>query len=220
LFIFVSVTVAVSSSPLNQVQIDTLANTMSIKAKNLYNLRDNEKTHTVRLYVKNTGSEDIPPTGWRLYFHSMYLMYPDVFPKNMTVELEVEHITVGMVQGDLYYLEPSSGFVGIHPGEERVYDIVAKFWMISRTDFMPLWYVVSANGGIKPRVVKTIESLDLEYVEPYNDVRQWKRFAADRYNPFTAQKRLERYKTTDTRKVYAYFFSLSRIILILCQNKS
>ena len=195
----------VSSSSLNQEQLDTLANTMNIKVENLYNLRDNARTHTVRIYVKNIGSVNIPSTGWRLYFHSMFLLFPEIFPKNMTVELKMEHIRVGMVQGDLYYLEPSTGFVEIHPNEEREYDVIAQFWMISRTDFMPLWYVVSEDGDIEPRVVKSTDSLDLEYVEPYDDVRQWKRFAADRYNPFTAQERFRRYKTTDKRKVNTTF---------------
>ena len=200
MFVLVSATV-VSSIPLNQDQLDTLANTMNIKAENLYNLRDNEKTHTVRLYIKNNGNSDIPSSGWRLYFHSMFLLYPEEFPKNMSVELETEHVRIGMVQGDLYYLEPSTGFIEIKPDEEREYDVIAKYWMTSRTDFMPLWYVVSEDGDIEPRVVKSTERLDLEYVEPYNDVRQWKRFAADRYNPFTAQERFKRYKSTDKRKV-------------------
>ncbi|XP_053390345.1 uncharacterized protein LOC123562093 isoform X1 [Mercenaria mercenaria] len=201
LSLIVAAIIAVKASPLTQEQLDTLASTISIRATNLYNLRDNEKTHTVRIYVKNVGNANIPASGWRLYFHSMYLVYPDIFPKNMSVELDVEHVKVGMIQGDLYYLEPSSGFVEIQPNEVREYDIKVAWWSVSRTDFMPHWYVVSKNDLVEPRVVNTTNSLGLEYVEPIDDVRQWKRFAADRYNPYTAQERLRRYRVEDQGKI-------------------
>lgn len=190
--------------PLTQEELDNVANTMDIRAKLLYNLRDNEKFHTFRIHVKNIGDRNIASTGWRLYFHSMYLLYPDTFPKNKSLELEIEHIRVGMIQGDLYYLEPSTGFVEIKPGEEREYDIQAAWWSVARTDFMPHWYLTSENPSIEPRVVNTTNALDLEYVEPFDDVRQWKRFAADKYNPFTPQDRARRYKAKNTGKVTCF----------------
>lgn len=189
------------SSPLTQAQLDSLANTMTIRAKMMYNLRENEKAHTVRIYVHNEGNTDIPASGWRLYFHSMYILYPDIFPKNKSVVLELERVRVGMVQGDLYYLDPTSGFKEIQPNETRTYDITAAVWSVARTDFMPNWYITSENDVIEARVVNSTNTLDLLYVDPFDDVRQWKRFAADRYNPFTAQKRMRRLSVADKGKV-------------------
>ncbi|XP_045212514.2 uncharacterized protein LOC123563659 [Mercenaria mercenaria] len=201
IFLVFTARVAVNASPLTQEQLDTLANTMNITVKMLNNLRDNEIPHTLRIYVKNVGNEYIPASGWRLYFHSMYLLYPDIFPKNKSVQLEIENVNIGMIQGDLYYLEPCRGFVKILPNEEREYDITAAWWSISRTDFMPNWYIVSKDSSIKPRIVSSTKDLELKFVEPFHDVRQWKRFAADRYNPFSAQERLKRILVKDKKRV-------------------
>lgn len=172
---------------------------MSIKVKMLGNLRHNEQYHTSRLTITNVGDHEIPGSDWRLYFHSMYLVEPKVFPKNMTLDRDTEKIRLGMVQGDLYYLEPINGFVPIKSNEIREYYIDAAWWSVSRTDFMPYWYLTA--NGTEPRIVESTNSLDLDFVEPHDVVGQWKRFAGDRYNPYSTQERMRRLATPDTGKV-------------------
>ncbi|KAH3867028.1 hypothetical protein DPMN_030153 [Dreissena polymorpha] len=190
-----------SADGLDQNQLDTLAETLKIEVRVIDNLRREATNHIVRTTLRNDGSEPIPASGWRLYFHSMLLVYPDVFPKNMTKELDVEQVRVGMVQGDLYFLEPMSGFKPLPAGSARNYNIVVSLWAVQRTDFMPLWYVTSTNVTVQQRVVRSTSSFDLEYVTDFDDVRQWKRWRGDRYNPFTPQERAERLAYDDSNIV-------------------
>ncbi|KAL4239994.1 hypothetical protein ACF0H5_000789 [Mactra antiquata] len=183
---------------LSQSQLDNLASSMSISLKVVQNLRYDGNNHTVRLTINNMGQDDIPGSDWRLYFHNMYLVAPGVFPSSKTLDLNDEKIRLGMVQGDLYYLEPITGFVPIKPADMREYYIVSQWASISRTDFMPQWYLTS--DGADPRIVETTASLDLENVEQFDDVRTWKRNTGDRYNPFTAQQRMRRLGTENSKE--------------------
>lgn len=199
-FLLTQVLTVVYASGLNHTQLKFLAETINVRVKVLDNLRDNERTHVVRITLHNNGSRPIPTSGWRLYFHNFYLLYPDTARVKKSVTLDLEKITVGKIQGDLYYLEPANGFVEIRSGDSRYFDIVSQYWSISRTDFNPNWYLASTDDTVEPLVVNSTRSLDLDHVEPFNDVKQWKRFAADQYNPYTAQERLTRYNVTDSGK--------------------
>ncbi|KAH3869272.1 hypothetical protein DPMN_032435 [Dreissena polymorpha] len=192
----------ISADELDQNQLDTLAETLKIEIRVIDNLRREATNHIVRTTLRNDGLEPIPSSGWRLYFHSMLLLYPDVFPNNMTKELDVEQIRVGMVQGDLYYIEPMSGFKPLPARSARNYNIVVSLWAVQRTDFMPLWYVTSADKSVQPRIVQSTSSFDLDYVTDFDDVRQWKRWRGDRYNPFTPQERAEQLAYDYTNSEY------------------
>lgn len=192
--------VSAQSAGLNQTQLDNLAENMAIRVKVLDNTRHDLTYHIVRTTLINNGNSPIPSSGWTLYFHSMLLVYPGVFPTNKTTEMSIEKVEVGMVQGDLYFMRPIDGFVEIDPGKERDYDIPVQYWAVQKTDFMPNWYVVSDDESVTPRICRSTAST-LDYVEAFTDVRQWKRGTIDRFNPYTAQERMENLGFEDTGKV-------------------
>ncbi|WAQ95651.1 HEX-like protein [Mya arenaria] len=177
---------------LNQGELDELASSLQIRVKVLDNLRNDGNRHIVQTTLKNIGQSPIPDVGWTLYFHSMLLAFPDSFQHehNKTVDMDIEKVQFGVVQGDLYYMKPILGFAPISPGKERVYNIIVQLWAVSKTDFMPLWYVSSDTEGVTPRVVKSTSSFDLDYVEDFGDIKQWKRSRADRYNPYSPQDQM------------------------------
>lgn len=189
MFGFIAGQLFTQASPLTQAQLQTFADNLDISVKVIDNLRKDTVSHIVRTTLHNNGSTSIPADGWTLFFHSMLLVYPEVFPKNKTVDLDIEKVQIGMVQGDLYFMRPIPGFVEIPPGAKRNYDITVALWAVSRTDFMPHWYLVSDDSRVEPCVVSST-GMDLNYVQPLTDPRQWKRATKDRYNPYTAQHRM------------------------------
>ncbi|WAR26469.1 HEX-like protein, partial [Mya arenaria] len=192
-----------SAVPLTQNELQGIANSLEIRVKVVDNLLHEFKSHIVQTFIKNSGQLPIPDSGWTLYFHSMLAAFPDILLQegNKTVDFDIEKVRFGLVQGDLYYMKPIDGFVPIKPGEERIYNVIVSFWAVSRTDFMPLWYVVSEDESVDPCIVHSTSSFDLDYVEPFKDPRQWKRWRADQYNPYTPEERLTRLKFNETGEV-------------------
>ncbi|XP_052764594.1 beta-hexosaminidase-like [Mya arenaria] len=202
LLLEILLTVQTSAVPLMQIELQELANSLEIRVKVVDNLRHDGQNHIVQTFIKNSGHSPIPDSGWTLYFHSMLPVFPDILLQkgNKTVDLHVEKVRFGLVQGDLFYMEPIEGFVPLKAGEERKYNVIVNLWAVSRTDFMPLWYVVSEDKSVQPYIVHSTSSFDLGYVRPFKDVRQWKRQRGDQYNPYTPEDRLARLKFTDTGK--------------------
>ena len=48
-------------------------------------------------------------------------------------------LTVGHVNGDLYYFTPTPSFPAIEPGEELVCTWHQKWWNVAISDFFPNW---------------------------------------------------------------------------------
>lgn len=193
--------VATGGTGLLQNQLDSIARDVSITAEVLDNLKNSAVSHTIRITLHNTGSDLVPSSGWSLFFHSTYLLLPTIFPKTLSSVLEIGKVRVSMHGGDLYSFEPVDMFKNIKPNETRVIEVEAAVWSISETDFMPNWYFVSKEAGVNPKIAGSTESLGLEFVKPFDDVRQWKRYTFDRYNPFTPQDRMNRLNVMDSGKI-------------------
>ena len=190
-----------TTTGVSQVQLNSLADGVHISAKVLDNLKNSAVSHTARIELHNVGGQVVPQAGWKLFFHSTYLLLPTIFPKTLSSLLEVENVIVSMHGGDLYSMEPASNFKQISPGETRLIEIDTAVWSISETDFMPNWYFVSTRPGVEPKVASTTKAMSLDFVKPFDDVRQWKRYTFDRYNPFTPQDRMERLYVRDTTNI-------------------
>jgi len=105
-----------------------------------------------------------------------------------------------MVAGDLYFLRPTDGFASMKPGETRDYDIVVALWAVSRTDFMPNWYVASDDINVEPRTCQSTD-MEISYMDDFTEARQWKRVNFDLFNPYTPQERKKKLGYVDTGKV-------------------
>ena len=184
---------------ITQNQLDTLAQTLVIQAEVTDNLKNGLDSHNVKISLQNNGSDLVPSAGWELFFHSAYMLFPSEFPKTLSTVLEKEHVKVTMHGGDLYSLQPASGFKEIAQNETRMIYIVVAYWSVSETDFMPKWYLTSDEAGVEPRVIQSTDSETLDFVAPFDEPRQWKRYRFDRYNPFTPQERYDRYYVRDTQ---------------------
>ena len=177
--------------------IDFIAYNVIVTAEVTDNLENGNASHEVLITLTNEGLSDVHELGWTLYFHSMYLLFPSVFPKTRHHLIKDAKVNVSMVQGDLYAMEPTADFGTLVIGETRTIRLTVAFWSVSRTDFMPRWYV--SAPGRRPRMLKATESLD--YVQPFDEAKQWKRYPDDRYDPFTAQDLSKRLGVADLGQI-------------------
>ena len=187
-----------------QQDLDIIARDVEITTEVIDNFKDSNSTHYVhgvRVKLHNRANILVPSSGWRLFFHNIYLLFPSIFPKAKSTVLDVEKIRITMHGGTLYSMEPVSGFRAIEPDETRVFELVSQFWSVAETDFMPYWYFVSTREDLTPRIVRSTEDMSLRFVEPFKDVRQWKRYVHDRYNPFTPQERMRRLQVNNTGRI-------------------
>lgn len=178
-----------------------MARDIAITAEVIDNLRQSSRTnfaHGVRIEFHKRGKDSVPSSGWKLFFHNLFLLFPSIFPRNNSTVLDIEKLRITMHGGTLYSLEPVESFKEIQPDETRVFELDSSFWSVARTDFMPYWYFVSTKEGTTPRIAEYTEDMSLRFVKPFKDVRQWKRHIYDRYNPFTPQERMRRLQVNDT----------------------
>ncbi|KAH3867197.1 hypothetical protein DPMN_030322 [Dreissena polymorpha] len=98
----------------------------------------------------------------------------------MTKELDVEKVRVGMVQGDLYFLEPMSGFQALPAGSARNYNIVVSLWAVQRTDSCPFGTSRQTNVTVQQRVCDPLCHLTSSTSLISMTSGQWKRWRGDR----------------------------------------
>ncbi|MBO0160384.1 carbohydate-binding domain-containing protein, partial [Vibrio parahaemolyticus] len=80
----------------------------------------------VNMTLVNQG-EAVDSKDWAIYFHSIRLI----------LDVENEQFKISRVTGDLHKLEPTDKFDGFAAGEEVVLPLVAEYWQLFETDFMP-----------------------------------------------------------------------------------
>ena len=193
------------SSPLSQEAISKIARNLKIYATVLENRREqNTVTHTVQISLSNYDIEPIPCCDWVLYFHSFFLLFPgktdNDFPQTRVKRLDDQKVIVRMIQGDLYSIEPISGFGAILAGEWKNITVIAEYSSVSVSDFMPNWYITQKTevSGVRPAIVT--DTMTLNYVLPFEDPSQWKRYPEDRYMPVSPQSRKRRLGVSSKRQ--------------------
>ncbi|MBV7314677.1 beta-N-acetylhexosaminidase [Shewanella sp. NIFS-20-20] len=132
--------------------------------------------HTIHLNLSSQTA--LPATqDWSLYFHSVRLI------------LAVDHpdFTVTRLTGDLHKLTPTASFAGFNKGETIAIPLVAEFWSLFESDFMPRAYVIV--GDAEPRVLASMDTEVLsDFVSPITADAQL-RTADDANVPATALSR-------------------------------
>lgn len=66
-----------------------------------------------------------------------------------------------------------------------------KFWSVARTDLFPNWFL-TGPAGTEPRILRSTQGDDLDFVAPFADLIQQKRYDFDAYAARTAQERYDR----------------------------
>ena len=187
---------------LTQAEIDKIAYDLRVYAKVVENKQTfNEVTHTIRIILGNYELDPIPCCDWVLYFYSFHLLFPADFPQTKEKILYDDKVTIKMIQGNLYSLQPMHGFGSIVQGYWRYITLTAKGSSVAVSDFMPNWYITQNPDipGVWPAVVS--DTMTLDFVLPFYNPRQWKRYPADRYDPVSPQVRAKRLTISDKRQI-------------------
>lgn len=107
----------------------------------------------VNMTLTNTG-ESINTKDWTIYFHSIRLILD-----TDNDQFKITHIT-----GDLHKLEPTDKFKGFANNEKIVIPMIAEYWQLSETDFMPRAFITAPGA-----MAQNIASLDTENTSAYVD---------------------------------------------------
>lgn len=130
----------------------------------------------VIMTLKNDGGS-INNDDWKIYLHSIRVILGVENPN-----FSIEHVT-----GDLYVLSPTASFDGFAAGEKVEIPLIAEYWQLFETDFMPRAYVVA--GDAKPKPIHSLNTEDLDsFVAPI-DGNKWKRTPEDNNTLATAASR-------------------------------
>ena len=162
-----------------------MANNLVIR----YDVMKNTGTDTdAKLTLTNKGSQPIAPGNWGIYCSSVRIIEPKKI-YNGGAMLGSSGLLATHVNGILYKIAPTSSFKNIAPNSALVVEFKTSDWSVSRTDLMPNWYL--AAEGLQPRTIANTAGEDLDFVGAFNTAEKWKRYPADRYDPYTPAKRME-----------------------------
>lgn len=124
---------------------------------------------------------------WRIYFSAVKAVRSTSSPE----------FSIGHVNGDLHFIEPTAGFTGFAAGVPKVIAVVGDAWQVSEFDPMPDFYVVAE--GLEPRVVAStrpaVAETGLEYlpfVESFTRIEQFHGHPQDRNVWATAEVLFDR----------------------------
>jgi hexosaminidase len=122
--------------------------------------------HKVLITLTN-GNQEIKDKDWAIYFHS----------PRQTLKVDNDQFKITHITGDLYKLEPTDKFTSFPANQAVEIPIVAEYWQLFRTDFLPRWYATS--GDAQPKILSNTDTEDVnQFVAPFTG-DQWKRTKDD-----------------------------------------
>lgn len=122
--------------------------------------------HKVLITLTN-GGQEIKDKDWAIYFHS----------PRQTLKVDNDQFKISHLTGDLYKLEPTDKFTSFPANQAVEIPIIAEYWQLFRTDFLPRWYATS--GDAKPKILANTDTDDVhQFVAPFTG-DQWKRTKDD-----------------------------------------
>ncbi|XP_032240203.1 beta-hexosaminidase [Nematostella vectensis] len=165
----------------SQAELDNMAAKIDLRYDVISNLQGDGR-YSAKLTLTNTGTTVITKGDWDLVFCSIRLIVPDSSTERAGVK--VSHIN-----GCLHKMTPLETFPVLAADQNVEIPFRAMNWVVAKTDIMPNWFF--AADGLEPRVVKSTEGEGLSFVGKFTTEEQWKRYANDQYNPYTAQGRYD-----------------------------
>jgi len=122
--------------------------------------------HKVLITLTN-GNQEIKDKDWAIYFHS----------PRQTLKVDNDQFKITHITGDLYKLEPTDKFTSFPANQAVEIPIIAEYWQLFRTDFLPRWYATS--GDAQPKILSNTDTEDVnQFVAPFTG-DQWKRTKDD-----------------------------------------
>lgn len=113
------------------------------------------------LHIKDADGA-LAGTDWRIYFHSL----------RRVLRVDSDHFDIHWVNGDLHYLSPAEGYVGLDSTVESL-RLITEFSHLVHTDVMPRFWLVTnaADGGTSTTLIANTNTADneLAYVVPITD---------------------------------------------------
>lgn len=139
------------------------------------------------------------------------MIEPNHLPDPNGYEIPNSKIKVFHINGCLFKLEPMAGFTRelnsilkvtrwyktiffiVEPNGNLPADVKGAAWTISRTDFMPRWYV-TGTGLLPMNIVSTDdEDLGENFVGSFDIYQKWKRYSYDFYDPWNVTDRWQKW---------------------------
>ncbi|KAH9512779.1 hypothetical protein Btru_038174, partial [Bulinus truncatus] len=175
----------------NQPTIDYIGQSLKINFTVVDNyLAYGEQYFLVNVQLSNEGNRSIPAGNWRIYFQSVNSIEAEFLEDGYNyVDVKLK-MSIAHVNGYLYSMGPTPGFSGLDSWGHLNFTFRIANWCVSRYESMPRWYV-SAPGMSARDIVSTVGE-QLDYVSPFTKREQWKRFAEDKFEPWTPGVRYDR----------------------------
>ncbi|XP_046350297.2 uncharacterized protein LOC124131228 [Haliotis rufescens] len=179
-----------------QDMLDNFAQTLQVRWK----VKDNiefDNRYFAEVTLKNAGSFILSKTGqWNIYFDCIQMIEPDVLPRPEGAVLDGQGVKVTHLQGSHFRLEPTDTFLDLPSNTSRKIKFYVQYWEVAKTSIMPNWYFMAP--GLVPKVIQSTVGEELSFVDDFIKPQQVKRYATDRYAPFTPQERYRRNHLTDS----------------------
>lgn len=203
----------------SQDQLDYIASHLSVFIQPITN-ELGRFFYNVKL--TNTGEQVIEGCCWTIYFYSSKMldcprisenfgllssldrkmMLKDDSPSNVVRAFEesvyrfhTHHsFVVSHVTGYTFKMQPKrDDFRPILPNATRIIRFSGFGWAVSRSEFIPNWYVANdLKPSLLPRVLRSTAGERLEFVGDFSDESSKVRFKEDKFTPIMPEQRYEK----------------------------
>jgi len=141
------------------------------------------------IHIKSTdGSLD--DGNWRIYFPSI----------RRILRVDSDEFDIFLVNGDLNYITPSSGFTGFNGETTKSINVITEFSQLHQSDFMPRYFLV--RDGAQPEIIantNSTDSIDNYAVELTGDNRR--AFNGEPHQLANSDNRFEKYSVVGLEDV-------------------
>ncbi|CAM4355432.1 hexosaminidase [Pedobacter westerhofensis] len=89
------------------------------------------------LSIRNTGAENFPALGWKIYFN---------YGKRTTAIAGNDAFTISHINGGLYTLTPGKSFAGLPAGQQIEWKYLSNSWVVNESEAPQGFYLVWDNA--------------------------------------------------------------------------
>ena len=172
-------------------EIEYIAKHLDVNFEVISNLvrKDGRSRCLGKITFTNSGTQHIRSgRDWKIYFYSFRLIEPSLMNEDGMLTSDNMFI-INFLNGLLYSLAPTKDFPGLEPGNSVSLTFKAEGANVARSSNLPNWYIAGPTN--KPRILKSTEGLDAEYVGRFDSPEKWRRFINDLYEPFNPAHRFD-----------------------------